>query len=205
MMRHAGLYTLLAALVAATPLAAAQFPGRTPSIRTSPGMSSRTGISRQSPGSASARLSRPSGSYSGASSRSGQTGSRYNASSSLGDLLGSRSNNASGVLQELYNQYQDRRYTHEREKQEEEMAKAYRDAAIVNAVAGLVGTLATAAINADCRTAPPPPMQTVAPVQSGHYETRRVLIRAARQESYRVWDSAGVFAADRPADRRGLL
>jgi hypothetical protein len=77
----------------------------------------------------------------------------------------------------------------------EEMADAYRDAAIANAVVNLVGVLVTASGQrcnppaAAAVSAAPQPRYTVqpqAPAVRGHIEEQRILIREGHYEEYRV-------------------
>lgn len=70
---------------------------------------------------------------------------------------------------------------------EKEMADAYRDAAIVNAVAGLVGVVVQSSVQREAlRTAVP--AQSVAVAQpAGYYETQRVMVQEGRYESRSVW------------------
>lgn len=70
-----------------------------------------------------------------------------------------------------------------RYKAEEAHADAYRDAAIANAVVGLVGIIAESA-TANRRPVYAAPVQ-VAP--SGHYETQRVIVQQERYEAREVW------------------
>lgn len=70
---------------------------------------------------------------------------------------------------------------------QEEMADAYRDAAIVNAVAGLVGVVVQSSVQREAlRTAVP--AQPVAVAQpAGYYETQRVMVQEGRYESRSLW------------------
>ena len=67
---------------------------------------------------------------------------------------------------------------------EDQMAKAYRDVGIANAVVGLVGVLVTASQNANY------PAVAVAPVSAppaGHWERQTVVVQPAHYESYQEW------------------
>ena len=59
------------------------------------------------------------------------------------------------------------------------MASAYRDAAIANAVVGLVGIFVEAGMRNQCAVRPAQP--------TGHYETHRVILQPGRYEQDRVW------------------
>ena len=59
------------------------------------------------------------------------------------------------------------------------MASAYRDAAIANAVVGLVGIFVEAGTRNQCAVQPAQP--------TGHYETHRVILQPGRYEQDRVW------------------
>ena len=85
----------------------------------------------------------------------------------------------------LLNHYANQQYYHNQHKAEEESAKAYRDAAIVQSVTGLLGTIAQTAIAADARTVQPAPYAVPAPM--GHYETRRVVVQEGHYEQYQEW------------------
>lgn len=86
-----------------------------------------------------------------------------------------------GLLEEyLYNEFGGRGFDpYEGEKAH---AKAYRDAAIANAIVNVVGILATANQPQVPAVACPAP---VAP--SGHIERQRVLVQEGRTEEYQVW------------------
>jgi len=127
---------------------------RTPSTRSSP--SSRGG---SSPFGGLGR-SRNSGSL-GGSDRPGLT--------ALGNLLDGIQRNRDG---------RDGRYGG-RYDSDKAMASAYRDAAIANAVVGLVGIFVEAGMRNQCRAQPA--------AATGHYETHRVIVQPGRYEQDRVW------------------
>jgi hypothetical protein len=86
-----------------------------------------------------------------------------------------------GLLQQyLYNEYGGG-YRYDPYAGEKAHAKAYRDAAIANAVVNMVGIIATNHQQrkyTNCSTA-------VAP--SGHIERQRILVQEGRTEEYQVW------------------
>ena len=89
----------------------------------------------------------------------------------------------SGLLEEyLYNEFGGRGFDpYEGEKAH---AKAYRDAAIANAIVNVVGILATAN-QPQIPVAAGPPPAPVAP--RGYIERQRVLVQEGRTEEYQVW------------------
>lgn len=103
-------------------------------------------------------------------------GNGNSSGNGLGGLLGQYLNNGYG-----YNRHFD---PYEGEKAQ---AKAYRDAAIANAIVNVVGILATAN---------QPRLQAVCPTQGvaaapaapcGYVERQRILVQEGRTEEYQVW------------------
>jgi hypothetical protein len=146
------------------------------------GSAARTPVRRPGGGNAvrgmSQRNSRPSASR--APSR-GSSSSR-NAKPSGGQLLdtlsqlqglGGNKNNPLGALGNVLGQGRSHRRSSENIQ-----AKAYRDAAIANAVVGLVGIL----VDASARRQPPQPMHVVPQTV-----TERVLVREGHYEQYQEW------------------
>ncbi len=85
-----------------------------------------------------------------------------------------------GLLEQyLYNEYGGGR-NFDPYAGEKAHAKAYRDAAIANAVVNVVGILATTQQQKACAVKAP-----AAP--RGHVETQRILVQEGRTEEYRVW------------------
>jgi hypothetical protein len=86
----------------------------------------------------------------------------------------------------LYSQY-GRGYGDRYSDPNREMAKAYRDVGIANAVVGLVGVLATVAAQENRAMATP--VYGVQPVTAptGRIERQQVLVREGRVEEYTVW------------------
>lgn len=92
-----------------------------------------------------------------------------------GNLLG-------GLLQEyLYDEY-GRGRGYDPHAGEKAHAKAYRDAAIANAVVNVVGILANAQQNRQYEACPP-----ASGGPQGHIERKRVLVQPGRTEEYQVW------------------
>lgn len=80
----------------------------------------------------------------------------------------------------------------DRDRYENEMADAYRDAAIANAVVGLVGIMVSAAQQSDCTTVAATPVSTAMPVAHaapppGHWERQTVIVQPERYETYQEW------------------
>ncbi len=105
---------------------------------------------------------------------------------SLGNLnrgLGGLNNNGplGGLLQDyLYNEYGGRG-NYDPYSGQKAQAKAYRDAAIANAVVNVVGILATTHQQRQYA------QYNAAPAPSGHVERQQILVHEGRVEEYRVW------------------
>ncbi len=78
---------------------------------------------------------------------------------------------------------------------EHEMADAYRDVGIANAVVDLLGILVTACPQEPRAVAVPVVRTAPAAVPSGHIEQQRILIREGHYEQYQVWVPEYVVAA----------
>jgi hypothetical protein len=66
-------------------------------------------------------------------------------------------------------------------------AKAYRDAAIANAIVNVVGILATANQPQIQQVCPTTTVVTAPPAPRGHVERQRILVQEGRTEEYQVW------------------
>lgn len=80
----------------------------------------------------------------------------------------------------------------DRYRYENEMADAYRDAAIANAVVGLVGIMVSAAQQSNCTTvaampAAAAPMPVTAAPPPGRWERQVVVVQPAHYETYQEW------------------
>ena len=80
----------------------------------------------------------------------------------------------------------------DRDRYENEMADAYRDAAIANAVVGLVGIMVSAAQQSNCTTvaampAAASPMPVTAAPPPGRWERQVVVVKPAHYETYQEW------------------
>lgn len=159
------------AAVAAAPAAAD--PGRGRSIRTPSGSIGR-GVS---------------GAARGISNRSIHGGSSRGASRSVSaNDFGRGLQNAFRGLGD-YNGRSRYGNPYDYRRHDDDMADAYRDAAIANAVVGLVGILVNAAVQPQ-PVAVATPAYTAAPVvvqPAGHYEVRRTLVREGYYEATQVW------------------
>jgi hypothetical protein len=69
----------------------------------------------------------------------------------------------------------------------EAQADAYRDAALANAAVGLVGVLVNAAVQEQALRTQPVAACPVVTQPTGHYETRRSLVREGYYETRQVW------------------
>ena len=125
------------------------------------------------------RPSRPSGALRGNGSRSsrstGSSGPRLGNGEGLRALGRVLNNWEDGELGRRLDNY---RYNNDRYDAAKEYADAYRDAAIANAVVGIVGILAQSA---------QPVRQPQYQQPTGRYEQRRVLIREGYFEESKVW------------------
>ena len=161
--------------------------GSSPGSRASLNIPSRTG---SSPGSRSISRSAASRSLPGQLPRTGRSGSsldRGNLPNWNTSPFGGSNRGLSPLADLLHSQYgrgyNDRYYDPNRE-----MAKAYRDVGIANAVVGLVGVLATVAAQEN-RAVAATPVYGAAPAvaPSGRIERQQVLVREGRIEEYTVW------------------
>ncbi len=126
------------------------------------------------------------------SSRSGLSALSNLAGSGLGDLPFREGASGYGPLADLLGQgFGDRGY----HRAEHEMADAYRDVGIANAVVDLLGIL-VAACPQEARAVAVPVVHTApVAVPSGHIEQQRILIREGHYEQYQVWVPEYVVAA----------
>lgn len=125
----------------------------------------------------------------------------------LRDASGNRSNKSDypllDALRDRARNYDDYRYDRHRD---DEMADAYRDAAIANAVVNLVGIAVGAAVHdRTCATpvavapAPAPaPVTVVRPQPRGYYTTEQILVSPGHYEDVRVWVPESRDAYGRP-------
>ena len=114
---------------------------------------------------------------------SGLNTGRSNGLSGLNGRTLGNGNALGGLLQQyLYNEYGGG-HRYDPYAGEKAHAKAYRDAAIANAVVNVVGILATAQQQRQYGACP---TQTVS-APRGHVERQRVLVQEGRTEEYQVW------------------
>ncbi len=117
----------------------------------------------------------------------GLNAARGNGVPALGGLnRGLGSTNGAGPLggllqQYLYNEYGGGGRRYDPYAGEKAQAKAYRDAAIANAVVNVVGILANAHQQRQYGG------YATAPAPRGHVERQRILVHEGRTEEYRVW------------------
>ncbi len=133
------------------------------------------------------RTPRYAGGLPGLSRGSDRSSQRGPGGANYGDLL----NLFQGMGEQLYRA---QGYAHGRPsyREEDAMAKAYRDVGIMNALVGLTGVLISASQNANYGTVAHGPRHTPAPAPaayapSGRWERQAVVLQPQQQEQSRVW------------------
>lgn len=148
------------------------------------------------------KLPNVSGGIRGGSSRSGlaeglgRLAERGRTSTGLG-RTGNTGLDTFGKMLGAFGNYAGHGYGHgfgygDRHRYENEMADAYRDAAIANAVVGLVGIMVSAAQQSNCTTVAATPVSTAMPVAQaapppGHWERQKVIVQPEHYETYQEW------------------